>query len=140
MIDVEKDIIARIPPSGHNAAIGARYVASGADWCALAMDWRADLVGDAASGVLASGPIITLMDMAISIAIWCRRGAMLPIATVDLRIDYLRAAIPGRAVTGRGECYKLTRRIAFVRGVAHDGDPADPIANVAGTFMMTDVA
>jgi len=41
-------------------------------------------------------------------------------------------------VIGRGECYRLTRRVAFVRGMAHEGDPADPIAHVAGTFMMTD--
>ena len=41
---------------------------------------------------------------------------------------------------GRGECYKLTRSIAFVRGLAHDGDINDPVAHVVGTFMMTEVA
>jgi acyl-coenzyme A thioesterase PaaI-like protein len=40
-------------------------------------------------------------------------------------------------VYGRAECYKLTRRVAFVRGIAHDGDPGHPIAHVAGTFMFT---
>ncbi|NWM98555.1 phenylacetic acid degradation protein, partial [Escherichia coli] len=28
--------------------------------------------------------------------------------------------------------------IAFVRGQAHDGDPGDPVAHVAGTFMATE--
>ena len=51
--------------------------------------------------------------------------------------DYMRAAEPGRTVIGRGECYKLTRTIAFIRGIAHDGDPADPVAHVTGTFMAT---
>ncbi|WP_454886289.1 PaaI family thioesterase [Sphingomonas oryzagri] len=125
---------------GHNAAIGARYVAHGADWMELAIDYREDLVGDTTTGVLASGPIITLMDMATSMAIWVRRGALAPQATLDLRVDYLRAATPGRSVVGRGECYRLTRRVAFVRGMAHDGNPEDPIAHVAGTFMMTDAA
>jgi uncharacterized protein (TIGR00369 family) len=125
---------------GHNGAIGTRYVAHGEDWAELAIDYRADLVGDAATGVLASGPIIALMDMATSTAVWIKRGAFKPQATLDLRIDYLRAAIPGRAVIGRGECYRMTRRVAFVRGYAHDGDPADPIAHVAATFMMTDEA
>ncbi len=42
---------------------------------------------------------------------------------------------------GRGECYRITRSIAFVRGQAHDGDPGDPLAHVAGTFMVVgDVA
>ena len=125
---------------GHNGAIGARYLAHGDDWAEMAIDYRADLVGDAASGVLASGPIIALMDMATSMAVWVKRGVFGPQATLDLRIDYLRAATPGRTVIGRGECYRLTRRVAFVRGYAHDGDPADPIAHVAATFMMTDAA
>src|ERR1700758_2467663 len=125
---------------GHNGAIGARFVDHGADWAELALDYREDLVGDEASGVLASGPIIALMDMATSIAVWIRRGAFKPQATLDLRVDYLRGAEPGRTVFGRGECYRLTRRVAFVRGMAHDGDPDDPIAHVAGTFMMTDEA
>jgi len=123
---------------GHNGAIGARFLGHGADWAELALDYREDLIGDEASGVLASGPIIALMDMATSIAVWIRRGAFRPQATLDLRVDYLRTAIPGRTVVGRGECYRLTRRVAFVRGQAHDGDSADPIAHVAGTFMMTD--
>ncbi len=132
---------ARIVASfGHNGAIGARFVDHGEDWAELALDYRDDLVGDEASGVLASGPIIALMDMATSIAVWIRRGAFKPQATLDLRVDYLRAVEPGRTIFGRGECYRLTRRVAFVRGMAHDGDPDDPIAHVAGTFMMTDEA
>ena len=41
----------------------------------------------------------------------------------------------GAAVTGRAECYRITRSAAFVRGIAHDGEPDDPIAHVAGVFM-----
>ncbi len=125
---------------GHNGALGTRYIAHGEDWAELALDYREDLIGDEETGVLASGPIIALMDMVTSISVWIKRGIFLPQATLDLRIDYLRAATPGRTVIGRGECYRLTRRVAFVRGSAHDGDPADTIANVVGTFMMTDAA
>ncbi len=39
---------------------------------------------------------------------------------------------------GRGECLKLTRSIAFVRGIAYDETPDDPLAHVAGTFMLMD--
>ena len=87
--------------------------------------------------MLASGPIISLMDNATSMSVWtlCRR--FVPHATLDLRVDYMRAAVPGRTVIGHGECYKLTRTISFIRGIAHDGDPDDPIAHVTGTFMAT---
>ena len=88
--------------------------------------------------ILASGPIVSLMDMATSIAVWLRLGRFRPQATLDLRVDYLRPAAPGRTVIGRGTCYRVTRSIAFVRGIAHDGDPDDPVANVTGTFIGTD--
>ena len=123
---------------GHGSRLGVVFHASGADWAELALPYREDMIGDIDSGVLASGPIIALMDMATSIAVWIRRGGFVPHATLDLRIDYLRGAAPGRTVIGRGECYRLTRSISFVRGQAHDGDPDDPIAHVAGTYMNLD--
>lgn len=124
---------------GHGARLGIGYRAHGADWCELQLPWRADLVGDVQTGVLASGPILTLMDMATAVGMWLKRGDFASTATLDLRIDYLRAARPGNTVIGRGECYRLTRSIAFVRGQAHDGDVDDPIAHVAGTFMLLDL-
>jgi uncharacterized protein (TIGR00369 family) len=124
----------------HGGALGIVYHAHGIDWVDLALPYSPDQIGDVASGVVASGPIIALLDQATSAAVWLKRGGFLPHATLDLRIDYLRAATPGRTVIGRGECYRLTRSIAFVRGTAHDGDPQDPLANVAGTFMVTPAA
>lgn len=123
---------------GHGARLGMAYHSHGADWCELALPYATDLIGDPESGVIASGPILTLMDMATSVGVWLKAGAFRNHATLDLRIDYLRPARVGQTVIGRGECYRLTRSIAFVRGQAHDGDPADPIAHVAGTFMAVE--
>jgi uncharacterized protein (TIGR00369 family) len=123
---------------GHGGALGITYVDHGEDWCALGLPYDARLVGMPDSGIIASGPIISLMDMATSIAIWVRLGRFRHQATLDLRVDYLRPATPERTVIGRGECYAVTRSVAFVRGIAHDGDPGDPVAHVTGTFMFTD--
>lgn len=126
---------------GHGGWLGIRYHDHGEDWVELALPWREDLVGIGAGladmGVLASGPIISLMDNATSMSVWTKSGNFVPHATLDLRVDYMRAATPGQTVIGRGECYKLTRTISFIRGVAHDGDPTDPVAHVIGTFMAT---
>ena len=125
--------------TGHAVALGFRYAGHGEDWCALALDYDRRLISDVTTGVLASGPIVSLMDMAAGCAIWLKRGARLrPQMTLDLRLDYLRPARPRETVIGRAECYRLTRRIAFVRGIAHDGDPADPIAHLAGSFILVD--
>jgi len=122
---------------GHGGYIGLAYHAHGPNWFELQLPWRAELAGMADSGILASGPIISLMDNATSMSVWTMIGSFVPHATLDLRVDYMRAAVPGRTVIGRGECYKLTRTVAFVRGMAHDGDPADPVAHVTGVFMAT---
>ena len=92
------------------------------------------------TGVLASGPIITLLDNATSMSVWVKSGAFRPQATLDLRLDYVRAATPGKTVIARAECYRLTRSAAFVRGLAHDGDPADPVAHAAGVFMTVEAS
>ena len=124
---------------GHSGWLGLSYHSHGEDWVELALPWREELVGlgAGATGVLASGPIISLMDNATSMAVWTRLGRFVAHATLDLRVDYMRPSRPGHTVIGHGECYKLTRTIAFMRGIAHDGDPDDPVAHVIGTFMAT---
>ena len=120
---------------GHGGRLGIAFARRGEDWAELVLPYAADLAGDGAGGGIASGPIIALMDMATSIAVWIKRGRFVPHATLDLRMDYLRPPVPGQAVIGRGECYRLTPFISFVRGEAHHGDPDDPIAHVVGTYM-----
>ncbi len=123
---------------GHGGALGIDYVAHGADWAELVLPYSRNLIGFAETSIIASGPIISLMDMATSVAVWIKRGGFRSQATVDMRVDYLRPAKPECDVIGRGECYRLTKTIAFVRGTAHDGDATDLIAHVAAAFMTTE--
>ena len=58
------------------------------------------------------------------------------IATLDLRIDYVKLGTPRRDVVIHTHCYKVTRNVAFVRGVAYHDDEDDPIASATGTFML----
>jgi uncharacterized protein (TIGR00369 family) len=123
--------------TGHNRLLGTQYCGHGAGWCELELPYDDRLVSDPETGILASGPIFTLMDTATSVSVWLKTGRFQPQATLDLRIDYLRPATPGKSVFGFGECYHVTKSIAFVRGHAHDGDPEKLIANVAGTYFFT---
>lgn len=121
---------------GHGRAIGLEYRDSGENWAELALPWREELVGVPETGVIASGAIVSLIDTASGTSVWVTLDRFTPIVTVDLRIDYLRPAAKGETIIARCECVKLTRRIAFVRGVAHGGDEARPIALSAATFMI----
>ena len=121
---------------GHGRALGLEFEDSGDNWAELSLPWREELVGVPATGVLASGAIVSLIDTAGGTSVWVTLDRFTPIVTVDLRLDYLRPAVRGETIIARCECVKLTRRIAFVRGVAHGGDEARPIALSAATFML----
>jgi uncharacterized protein (TIGR00369 family) len=120
---------------GHTGWLGLKFNDLGENWVELELPWREDLLGEPSRPVLASGPIISLMDMARGMAIWQTTGRFNPVATLDLRVDYQRPAKERSSVLGRVECYRITRSAAFVRGIAHDGDLDDPVAHVAGVFM-----
>ena len=121
---------------GHGRALGMEFQDSGDNWTELCLPWHDELVGVPDSGILASGAIVSLIDTASGTAVWAALGKFIPLATIDMRIDYLRPAFKGESVFARCECTKLTRRIAFTRGTAHVGDPAKPIAYSASTFMI----
>lgn len=103
----------------------------------LRAPYRAELVGDPASGVLAGGLVTALLDHVGGLAVWTAMGGYSPIATLDLRVDYMRAATPPRDLIGEARCYRLTRSVAFVRGWAHDGDRDDPVAAMQAAYMLT---
>ncbi|MCC6942020.1 MAG: PaaI family thioesterase [Novosphingobium sp.] len=123
---------------GHTGFLGVRYRTHAENWIELELPWREDLVGDPETGVLASGPIVSLLDNATSMAVWVHRNSFRPQVTLDLRIDYIRAATPGKTVVAWAECYQLKQSMAFVRGIAHDGDINDPVAHAAGIFIQVD--
>lgn len=123
---------------GHGRALGLNFHSAGDNWVELALPWREELVSLPETGVLATGAIVSLIDTCSGTAVWQKLGGFRHIVTVDLRLDYLRPAKKGETVIARCECYKLTRRVAFVRGVAHGGDPERPIAHSAATFMIRD--
>ncbi|WP_367276253.1 PaaI family thioesterase [uncultured Erythrobacter sp.] len=119
----------------HPGWLGLEYSAHGNNWVELKLPWNEKLLGEPDRPVLASGPIVSLLDMASGMSIWCARGTFMPVATLDLRVDYQRPAKECSAVWGRVECYRITKSAAFVRGTAHDGDPEDTVATMAGVFM-----
>src|SRR6185295_12235522 len=95
------------------------------------------LVGDPVTRVIHGGAITTLMDATCGTAVFVKLKEPIPVATLDLRIDYLKPAKPDCEVHARAECFKVTRNVAFVRcETYHAGDPDDLVAVANGTFML----
>jgi acyl-coenzyme A thioesterase PaaI-like protein len=132
------DIASLMTPRGHGALLRTQFHDMGEDWVELALPWSERIAIDADTGLIATGPVISLLDNATGMAVWQRRGVITYQATVDLRLDYLRMPMPGRSLIGRGECYGLKGELAFVRGVAYENSIEDPVAVATGTYMRID--
>lgn len=121
----------------HTHALGFAFEAMEDDRAiVIRAPYRPELVGDPESGVLAGGLVTTLLDHAGGMAVWAAMDAFQPIATLDLRVDYMRAAEPGLDLFARARCFKLTRSVAFVRAWAYDRDVADPVAAAQAAYML----
>ncbi|MCW8836765.1 MAG: PaaI family thioesterase [Rhodospirillales bacterium] len=102
-------------------------------------DYDERTIGNPETGVIHGGVVTTVMDSVCGLVAFTVLEEPKPIATLDLRIDYLKPATPGKALRGQAEVYKETRNVTFVRGVAYHDDPDDPIANCTATFMIGSV-
>lgn len=101
----------------------------------IRLPWQERLIGNPELRILHGGVITVLLDTASGMSVHAALGRFEPIATLDLRIDYLRPAEPDRPVHARAHCYRVTRNVCFTRAIAYHDDPDRPIAHGAGSFM-----
>jgi uncharacterized protein (TIGR00369 family) len=120
----------------HNRALGMVIEDLGDDWARFRLPYDARLVGNPETGVLHGGAITAMLDACSGAAVLCSLERMQPIATLDLRIDYLRPAEAGRDVKARATCYHQSKNVAFTRAVAYHDSEDEPIASASGTFMV----
>ncbi|PJE36102.1 thioesterase [Pseudooceanicola lipolyticus] len=120
----------------HAKALGLQIVSLGGGEAVLTMPYDEKLVGDPKSGVIHGGAISTVIDTCCGAAVMSNPGVAGASATLDLRIDYMRAATPGQSITARAHCYHITRTVAFVRATATDDDSGRPVATASGAFTV----
>ncbi len=121
----------------HMGALGVQLVNFEVGKVTVRLPYRPEIVGNPDTGVIAGGAISALLDNVCGSSVVARVARPNAFATLDLRIDYMKPAVPERDVFAFAECYKVTRLIAFVRGYAYQDSPDEPIANATATFMFT---
>ncbi len=128
-------------------ALGAQVVAAAPGKSTMRLPYAPHLVGNPDTGVVHGGVITGLLDHACGMAVGSALGAaegasdgqMRGIATLDLRIDYMKAAKPGVDIFVIGECVKITRQIVFARGRAYQESEDNVIASANGAFILTEL-
>lgn len=131
--EIARAFIENIPFS---KALGMTVEEIGEGIAAISMPYDAALVGDPTSGVIHGGAVSALMDTCGGAAVMSHPESPAGTATIDLRIDYMRAATPGQRIRARAVCHHITRSVAFVRATAHDEDDTRPVATATGAFTV----
>ena len=125
----------RFASQGHNGLLQLQYASHGADHVVLRAPCLPELLTPN-ERTLPDGVLITLLDMAGTLAVWTRLGHFQPHATLDLRVDHIEAIPTGVEIKAYGECYHLTAQVAYVRGHAYT-DRSATIASLAATYAFT---
>ncbi len=120
----------------HARVLGIRVLEVGRGTARLALDYREELLGDPERGLIHTGVITTLIDSACGFAVIANTGKPITIATLDLRMDYLRPALRDKTIYAQAECYRTTRHIAFVRATAWQDSEQRLVATSTSAFML----
>ncbi len=110
------DELIRIPP--FHRWLGVTVVRVDADECVLRVPPNDDFVGNPYVPAIHGGIVSALIDLAGGAVLFGVTG--IPTPTIDMRVDYIRPAIAGRAIDATARITNLGSTVAFVDVDVHD--------------------
>lgn len=114
-----EELEARLVAAPFNAWMGLRILSCTEDGIEIGMTWREEMISNPRLRITHGGIIGALVDVAADYAVAAKLGV--PVPTVDLRVDYHRAAQPGDLVA-RGRVVRLGGTNAVAEASVHDGE------------------
>jgi uncharacterized protein (TIGR00369 family) len=86
---------------------------------------------------ICSSVLYSLADSAAGLAVFAATRTLTPIATLDLRMNYLRPAPCDHALVVDARCEAVTDDVAFVRCLVHAEGSREQLATGDATFMRS---
>lgn len=130
------EVITTFAEIPHSRRLGLRVIDLRHGKGFMAVPYDEGLIGNPVTRVVHGGVITALLDTLSGMVVMSVVPKGTAVATLDLRIDYLHPALPGRDIRAVAEVAKRTESIAFVRGRAYHDTEGDAIAQATGTFML----
>ena len=116
-------------------AMGMKVIAAAPNRLILELPYQDKIVGNPETGIIHGGAITTLMDTASGSCVICALPEFELCPTLDLRVDYMRPAEPGKPVRALATTYRVTSNIIFTRCEAYQENPYNTVAQCVATFM-----
>ena len=121
----------------YNQAIGLRVVDVAGERIVTALDYRECFLGDPGAGLWHTSVGLAAADSTCGLAVFLALPGLETIATLDLRMDYLRPAVAEQGLWIEAECYHVTRCVGFVRATLHQGERERAVSLCTAAFMRT---
>jgi len=119
----------------HNRDLGIEIVSMDNELATMRLKPHPGLLGDSSRNLVFNSVNLSLADACSGLAVFIATKTLLPISTLDLRMDYLRAAPGHQALTAIASCYRHTTEIAFVRCSVYSEGTVEPVAIGSSVFM-----
>jgi len=119
----------------HHQALGLRVIDASGERIVVGLDYRADFLGDPAAGLWHTAVGTTAADSGCGLAVVLTLPGLETVATLDLRMDYLRPALANAPLHVEAECYHVTQCMAFARATLYQNDRNHPTALCTAVFM-----
>jgi uncharacterized protein (TIGR00369 family) len=120
---------------GHMAAMGVICEHLDQQSARIRIPYRREFLGDPQRQIIHTGVVTSMVDSACGFIVLTRIPAGERIATLDLRVDYLRPSRAPGDLLCEAECYRLTPQIAFARATVWQDRREEPVATALATFM-----
>ncbi|MBP6863510.1 MAG: PaaI family thioesterase [Neisseriaceae bacterium] len=120
----------------HCQALGLKYEGIEADEAiVLSLPWQAAFNGP--DGAMHGGPLATLVDVACAIAVTAWLPQFEALATLDMRLDFLRPVQPNKPVFAKAVCEPVTGMIAYVKAECYQEGEAEPVVLCTAAFIRS---
>lgn len=121
----------------HAIECGVRIDHFGAERVQMSLPFREDWLGDPVRGLIHTALVTMLIDNASGLAALAALPGPGRVATLDLRVDYLRPASRDRTLHCEARCIRLAQQIAFVQAEVWQDRREQPVASSQSTFMRS---
>lgn len=121
----------------HNQAIGLIVVEAGGRSIVTRLPYREAFLGDSVARLWHTAVGTTAADATCGLAVFLALPSMEAIATLDLRMDYLRPAVADEPLQVSAHCHHITRHVCFARATLYQQSIERPTAECTAAFMRT---
>lgn len=119
----------------HSRDLGMEVVAVETNQVRMRLPPQPWLLGDDDAEEICNSVLYSLADSAAGLAVFAATRTLATIATLDLRMDYLRPAPNGQALLAIANCIHLTDELALIHCEICSESEAKTVATGHATFM-----